>query len=264
MARDWLDEANDIRNNAHVVNGGNSTTTVDCPKCRGSGQTRWGPCFSCKGKGQRTQRSIAASKGAKTAASNKAVAYAAWCKTDIGEWCLRNQEWNEFAAKMIDGAQAYGKLTENQEAAIRRSMAKQAERREASKEAAAKGAPVVSTDAIDALFATALEHGLKAPKFYAGAITIYPAKASGRNPGAIYVKHNGEYAGKIAGGIFTKAYGCRPEVIALVAELAEDPKGTAIRYGRSTGRCCMCGRELTDAESVAAGIGPVCSTNWGL
>ena len=29
-------------------------------------------------------------------------------------------------------------------------------------------------------------------------------------------------------------------------------------YGRAFGVCCMCGRELTDPESVALGIGPVC------
>lgn len=31
-------------------------------------------------------------------------------------------------------------------------------------------------------------------------------------------------------------------------------------HGRQFGKCCMCGRELTNAESVAAGIGPECST----
>lgn len=29
-------------------------------------------------------------------------------------------------------------------------------------------------------------------------------------------------------------------------------------YGKRFGTCCMCGRELTNAESVELGIGPVC------
>ena len=29
------------------------------------------------------------------------------------------------------------------------------------------------------------------------------------------------------------------------------------------GRCCVCGRELTDPESIAAGIGPVCAGKVG-
>lgn len=32
----------------------------------------------------------------------------------------------------------------------------------------------------------------------------------------------------------------------------------AAAFGRMTGVCAMCGRRLTDPESVAAGIGPVC------
>jgi len=33
----------------------------------------------------------------------------------------------------------------------------------------------------------------------------------------------------------------------------------AAEFGQQTGVCCMCGRDLTDPESVAAGIGPICS-----
>lgn len=29
--------------------------------------------------------------------------------------------------------------------------------------------------------------------------------------------------------------------------------------GRLTGVCCICGRELTDEQSIAAGIGPICA-----
>lgn len=36
----------------------------------------------------------------------------------------------------------------------------------------------------------------------------------------------------------------------------------AQQYGRQTGICCICGRFLTDAESVQKGIGPVCGRKY--
>jgi hypothetical protein len=36
-----------------------------------------------------------------------------------------------------------------------------------------------------------------------------------------------------------------------------------VRYGRATGNCSCCGRELTDPASIAAGIGPVCAEKYG-
>jgi hypothetical protein len=36
----------------------------------------------------------------------------------------------------------------------------------------------------------------------------------------------------------------------------------AAAIGRATGNCVCCGRELSDQDSVAAGIGPVCAKRW--
>jgi hypothetical protein len=33
-------------------------------------------------------------------------------------------------------------------------------------------------------------------------------------------------------------------------------------FGQLYGYCCVCGTELTDPESIAAGIGPVCATKF--
>lgn len=49
----------------------------------------------------------------------------------------------------------------------------------------------------------------------------------------------------------------------LLSKLASDPKAYAVAYGRKTGRCCNCGRELTDPESIRAGIGPICASKFG-
>jgi hypothetical protein len=37
----------------------------------------------------------------------------------------------------------------------------------------------------------------------------------------------------------------------------------AKEFGRITGVCAMCGRMLTDEQSIAAGIGPVCANRVG-
>lgn len=36
----------------------------------------------------------------------------------------------------------------------------------------------------------------------------------------------------------------------------------AKQYGLETGRCCMCSRELTNPDSIAAGIGPICASRF--
>lgn len=46
---------------------------------------------------------------------------------------------------------------------------------------------------------------------------------------------------------------------AILRRIQADPKGAMATYGHSTGNCGKCSRPLTDPESVAAGIGPVCA-----
>lgn len=45
--------------------------------------------------------------------------------------------------------------------------------------------------------------------------------------------------------------------------IAHDPRAASIRYGRELGHCGICGRTLTDPDSIAAGIGPVCAGKAG-
>lgn len=48
-----------------------------------------------------------------------------------------------------------------------------------------------------------------------------------------------------------------------VRALLADPHAAAVTYGRTTGRCAICGRRLTDPVSIAAGIGPICAARFG-
>jgi len=48
----------------------------------------------------------------------------------------------------------------------------------------------------------------------------------------------------------------------IIAKIAVDPYEAALRYGRTIGQCGVCGRTLTDEDSRALGIGPVCRQRW--
>jgi len=50
---------------------------------------------------------------------------------------------------------------------------------------------------------------------------------------------------------------------AVLAGIANDPDALA-RFGQELGICGNCGRDLTDEESRALGIGPVCRQNLGM
>jgi hypothetical protein len=54
------------------------------------------------------------------------------------------------------------------------------------------------------------------------------------------------------------------DIKAVLLEAASDPLTAAVRYGRETGSCSCCGRDLTNPESIAAGIGPICREKYGL
>lgn len=49
----------------------------------------------------------------------------------------------------------------------------------------------------------------------------------------------------------------------ILSEIGKDARAASIAYGREIGACGVCGRTLTDAESRANGIGPVCAENIG-
>jgi hypothetical protein len=66
----------------------------------------------------------------------------------------------------------------------------------------------------------------------------------------------------------TKAGSCRPGEgysgthTEAMKQILDDPLGCMERYGRETGTCGACGRLLTDPDSVARGIGPVCAAKF--
>lgn len=49
-------------------------------------------------------------------------------------------------------------------------------------------------------------------------------------------------------------------IAAALREIEADPIEAAAKYGKMSGTCGCCGRDLTDPASIALGIGPICYT----
>lgn len=110
--------------------------TEKCPKCRGTGRfTSYsgrtvGECFKCKGKGELTfKTSPTARAKARQSAAKRQVkkledALAA-LPEDVREWLVANQaKGNDFAESLGGALAKYGRLTENQIAAVRKGIAR--------------------------------------------------------------------------------------------------------------------------------------------
>lgn len=79
--------------------------------------------------------------------------------------------------------------------------------------------------------------------------------AEGRWAGYVFVKEQ-------AGDDLYPVRGPRRDRV-LTAIAAADPVAATLRYGLELGKCGVCGRTLTDPESRAAGIGPICAQRRG-
>lgn len=79
----------------------------------------------------------------------------------------------------------------------------------------------------------------------------------GVNAGFLYVFENQVYQGKITptGHFIGRA---SDDTLAMLEDANENLLKLAQLYGHETGQCSVCARTLTDAQSIALGIGPIC------
>ena len=191
----------------------------------------------------------------------------------------------DFAASLKSALTRYGALTTRQIAAAEKCAAKRAVKMAETAEVidadfaaifgdmkidlsapqAAPKAPTIKTDKLTAAFDVAKAKGIARPVLRFDGFKASPAPATGKNPGAIYIKADGEYAGKITrDGEFFPARDCPADMRAKIEAAMIDPLAQAVAYGRRTGTCSCCGRLLTAGESINRGIGPICAENFGL
>ena len=257
-----------------------------CPKCNGTGRytfgyvhVRSGECFACKGKGKMTFKTSPATRmKAKMASQKRAVAKADAQAAKAAEWKEANPAeaaWMEasaprfeFARSMLDALNKFGHLTERQMETVQRLTVQDAERKAAQaveQATRAETAPVVSVEAIEVAFNNAKQAGVKFPKLRLDTFVFSPAGENSKNAGAIYIKSKGDgvYLGKVMGGRLFTSRDCTTEASERITAVASDPKQAAVAYGMKFGACSVCGRQLTDSDSVARGIGPICAENYG-
>lgn len=242
--------------------------TEPCGKCRGSGRFgNFGKCFACNGKGGKSYKTSHATRAkARVSREDKLDAKIEAFKTEqpaAYAWMLANTGKFEFATSLWNALRTYGSLTDGQLAAVVKCMARDAERTAARATERAEreaNAPAITVAKIEEAFAAATAAGKVRLKLTLDAFTFKPAR---KHPGTLYVTEGGQYLGKIAGGKFVCTRECKPEQSERIIAAAADPEAAAVAFGKRTGSCSCCGRELTNAESIDRGIGPICAEKYG-
>lgn len=254
----------------------NQVAMFRCDACRGSGRfvrgfhnpVDYGPCNKCKGTGKLKTDPETRAKQKKAREDKKKSAVSAYIEAHTAEytWVVSNCERFGFASSMLTAFRQYGSWTEGQLAAIAKCIARDEVR--VQEKAARKPDAQVAGAGLDRMlqaFAAASKSGLRNPKFRVGNYAFSPAKPGSTNAGCIYVKRDGVYVGRIApaGGFFASR-DAAPEDRGQIEAICADPLAAAVLHGQQTGRCSCCGLELTNAESIRLGIGPICREKWGL
>ena len=122
--------------------------------------------------------------------------------------------------------------------------------------------------AIEILFQSATNRGFVRPTLRTSRLIFSLAPAYGKNPGAVYIKtKEADYVGKIFNDEVFLVSGFASKMPLLREEIEEaqsHPEKTALKYGRETGQCSICGRRLDNAVSIYNAIGPICAERLGL
>lgn len=250
-----------------------------CRKCGGSGVYRgFGQCFSCKGKGGKSFKTDAATRARtrQTTATRKARTLAEKLEAFKAEHPAE-LAWLEKAAargfrvagEILAALNQYGDLLDSKMATIQRFMAQDAAR-DVERAARVEAAPAVADCAklIEA-FAKARNGAAQDGDFIRwltlrlDTFQFADAPARGEYAAAIFVREGESKLGRIVGGKFLRSRACSDDQAARILAAVADPAAAARAYGLKFKFCSCCGRELTNAESRARGIGPICAERFG-
>ena len=235
-----------------------------CFACRGKGYFKTSPQHRQKLRQQRQER-----KDKERAAI--AASAEAWKadRPEVFKTLVRMSNFgNNFAESIISQLHQKGWLSEKQEAAAVRIH----ERRIAKEKEIKNNNP--NFNSLAKRFLSAAQH-IKYPKLRLQTpkgknIVLKRAGSQSRTPGWIMMTDGrpfGEniYYGKISpDGVCYCSKSMTDEVLNTLQAVEADPVGEALIQGQRTGVCMCCGRELTNAESIKAGIGPICADRWNI
>lgn len=181
-----------------------------------------------------------------SANSNEAWTHFRASFPDVADWLFNNSaKGNAFATSLYQQAVNRGSLSPRQMEVVRENIARAGQ---------ARGGLDVSK-----LFTVLQKHS----KFYAGRLVI--TRKNGDT--LCWVLWDDLCVGKLEEGravlFSSRAKGDLPEIRALLEEFEANPLQAAMKYGKLSGRCCSCGREITADDSIEAGIGPICAQKFG-
>lgn len=272
-----FDIQDDVLEGSTLVSKAVTLFKEDCKNCGGTGKWIGGhydhiirKCFSCKGRGFHEFKTSALERAKNRESARISVERKAQKSVDSFksqypaeyDWMVLSAPTFDFAQSMLDAVRKYGDLTEKQLAAVQKCVAKMNERKvEAVKRA--ESAPELTVTAIADAFINAKDKGIKHPRLRLDTFVFTPAPDNGNNAGAIYVKEGEQYLGKVLNGRFLRTRDCAVETESRIVEVASHPKEAAQAYGRRYGSCAVCGRELSQKDSVDLGIGPICAGRMG-
>lgn len=74
---------------------------------------------------------------------------------------------------------------------------------------------------------------------------------------------SGFYGSFRSNGDFLPSKECKPEFIELLDRVEAEGLKAVAEIGILTGNCGICGKMLTNEESIASGIGPICAGKVG-
>ena len=94
-------------------------------------------------------------------------------------------------------------------------------------------------------------------------LKVFIQQGKGKWAGWTFVKDGAEYGQGTRYGMQRPGETYRGKIEAALTAILDDPEAAVKAYGRLTGTCGICGRHLEDADSVAAGIGPICAGKMG-
>jgi hypothetical protein len=134
---------------------------------------------------------------------------------------------------------------------------------------------VGNATAVKSPFAPPVAEALRVPSLFEvmqrlADVTLPTLKIARKNQDSLcwLIDNNGDDTciGKIENGTVTLFAGRMArigvkaaDVLALLRQIEADPIKAIADAGRASGRCAICSRDLTDEESIARGIGPVCA-----
>ena len=167
--------------------------------------------------------------------------------------------WNSFAASLVEQYNKRKTLSEKQTFAAVAMLAKIKQKQ------ADRKSNMISLDVskIQAVLDKA-DVSMKTPKIRVGDFVFSKPAPHSKNAGSVYIKQLGEYIGKVTGGYYLPVGNVAEDTVTEIKEICKDPLESAVAYGRRTGNCAVCNRDLTRHDSIDRGIGPICAERLGL